>query len=307
MINTAVKFWKLSGSGNDFVCIDNRNRQFDHIINDPGALKKFTHAICHRGKGVGADGIIFAETPSLDQADIFARFIESDGSLCELCGNGTGCFTNFVVNSGIVDKDTVRILTPAGIVLGKPLADNYIRVCIPSPEDTERNFSLNISTGSITCDFTKVGIPHVVTFVENLASVDVEKVGYELRHHPKFAPRGANANFVSMVAPGEIAIRTFEFGVEGETLACGTGSSASAILATLHYNWHNELENIGEIPVIVHTKGGQKLRVYFDVDPKTSIVKNVCLETTVHKIFTGHFDSVFLKNALGQPVSTARA
>ena len=298
MIKSAVKFWKLSGSGNDFVCIDNRDRELDHIIQHQPTLEKFTHAICHRGKGIGADGIIFAEAPELDQADIFARFIESDGSLCELCGNGTGCFTNFVVGSGIVDKDIVKILTPAGIVLGKPLADDYIRVCIPSPEDTERDFVISLPTGDITCNFTKVGIPHVVTFVDDLASVDVDTIGYQLRHHPKFAPRGANVNFVQMVAPGEVAIRTFEFGVEGETLACGTGSSASAIMSALHFGWYKQLSYSGQTPVIVHTKGGQKLRVYFTANRETGRVTDVCLETTVRKIFTGHISDDFINQAL---------
>ena len=306
MINSDVKFWKLSGSGNDFVCIDNRDRQFDQIINDPQTLRDFSHAICHRGKGVGADGIIFAETSEVDAADIFARFIESDGSHCELCGNGTGCFTNFVINTGIVEKDIVKILTPAGIVLGKPVDTNYIRVCIPQPEFTERNFSLEIANQELTCDFTVVGIPHVVTYVDDLNVVEVNKIGYAIRHHDKFKPRGTNVNFVKPIAPCEIELRTFEFGVEGETLACGTGSSAAAILSALKFGWDSHHEFRTGKPITVHTKGGQKLRVYFSIDPDTKIISDVCLETTVRKIYAGEFAKDFLRSII-QEESEIRA
>jgi diaminopimelate epimerase len=323
-----IKFAKLSGSGNDFVCIDNRGGRFAEMLADTDRVGHFARALCCRGTGVGADGVIFACRPEIDQvADIEARFFESDGSECELCGNGTACFTRWVTARGwvphredptateppghLADKVRagqagVKILTPAGIVLGEDLADagggaaaadgTYVRVCIPLPQNMATDIRLE-GTG-LTCDYVETGIPHAVVYVDDIDAVDVGRLGPAVRHHRRFQPGGANADFVQVIAPGEIALRTYEFGVEGETLACGTGSAAAAILTAIRFDWP-EPYTTGAECVRVRSRSGDVLRVYF-ARQDDGIVSDVCLETVVRFVFSGSLHGELASYALGR-------
>jgi diaminopimelate epimerase len=280
------EFEKLSAAGNDFACIDNLDGRFDALINTPASIARFAHAFCLRGPGVGADGVIFACQPEIDHnTHASARIFEWDGSEVELCGNGTASFTCWAINHGLLpdEADALNILTPAGIVQGKRVEGDYIRVCVPLPIDVQRNFELVAAGQPLHCDFAITGIPHVVTYVDDIDSVDVSTLGYALRHHERFQPRGANANFVQYIAEGEIALRTFEFGVEGETLACGTGSASSAILAARHFGW-GEPYTSDEKPVLVHTHGGKVLRVHFTIDGDDH-VSDLCLDSPVQTLY----------------------
>ncbi|MCK4601068.1 MAG: diaminopimelate epimerase, partial [Phycisphaerae bacterium] len=215
-----IEFAKLSGSGNDFVCIDNRKGKWDEVLSDGERIGCFARALCCRGMGVGADGIIFACEPEIEGvADIAARFFEADGSEAELCGNGTGCFIHWVTASGWVDDGESKILTPAGVVRGQNSDGEYVRVCIPTPEDMRRDRELSVDGSQIRYDFVITGVPHVIVYVDDVEMVDVAHLGAALRHHERFKPRGANVNFVQVLSEGNLAVRTFEFGVEGETLA----------------------------------------------------------------------------------------
>lgn len=298
MNETLISFWKLSGSGNDFVCIDNTDGRFDALLADADHAAGFARAVCRRGHGVGADGVIFASVPEIEGvADVGATFLEADGSTCELCGNGTACFVDFVISSGVVDGSSeIKILTPAGVVTGKHVDAPYVRVCIPSPEDTRFNLTLDVRGRTFLCDATVVGVPHLVAYVDDLDRLDVERYGRALRHHPRFQPRGTNVNFVQILDHARIAVRTFEFGVEGETFACGTGSSAAAILTTLREAWNGPLRNADK-PVEVRSRAGRILRVYFVEEPDGHI-SDVCLETPVQRIYAGTFSEEFLTHAL---------
>jgi len=282
----AVNFAKLSGSGNDFVCIDNRDGRYDELVGDPGRAGHFARCLCHRGLGIGADGVIFAGRPDVEGvADIAARFFEADGSEAELCGNGTGCFVHWAATSGWVGSGDTRVLTSAGVVVGSNSDGQYVRVCIPSPEDIRRDLDLLAGDRLWRYDYAVTGVPHVVTYVDDVDAVDLPHWGPAIRHHPDFQPRGANANFVQLIREGQIALRTWEFGVEAETLACGTGSAAAAILSAIHYDWPAPYRTRRE-PVLVRARSGDILRIYFASHPDGRI-DDVCLETIVRFLCFG--------------------
>ena len=300
-----VNFWKLTAAGNDFVCIDNCDGQFDDFINDPPRIAHFAHTLCLRHTGIGADGLIFCQKPELpDVAAIAARIFEWDGSEVELCGNGTACFVHWATRMGRVPAGEVKILTPAGIVRGEDLPkDGYTRVCISLPEALETGLDVPVGDEVVSCDFVITGIPHVVTYVDDIEAAPVATVGRALRHHPWFQPRGANADFVQEIAEGEIAMRTWEFGVEGETLACGTGSAASAILAARHFNWSDDFTQCDK-PVLVHTRGGKVLRVYFSLNAAGEF-DDLCLESPVQTLYSGAVGRTLLADALALPAPLA--
>ncbi len=292
-----LEFAKLSGSGNDFICIDNRDGRFDALLDDEKALGQFARTLCRRGLAIGADGLIFAARPAVPEAaDIAARFIEADGSEAELCGNGTGCFIRWVhVEESFDLPHCIRILTPAGVVTGCN-GSAYVRVCIPLPEGVECDFDLEVKGRRWRCDFTVSGVPHAVTYVEDLDDLDLARWGPGFRYHSRFAPRGANANFVRVLGEGELGIRTWEFGVEGETLACGTGSAAAAVLAARRFDWPGEYLT-GDRPILVHARGGDTLRIFLTADDDGEIT-DVCLETHVRYLYRGRATDELLGRAL---------
>jgi diaminopimelate epimerase len=281
-----IEIFKLSGSGNDFLCIDNRDGRYDDIVGDPQRVAHFARTLCKRGISVGADGVIFALASEIpDESDVSARFFEADGSEAELCGNGTACFTHWVLGTRCAEGPEIRILTPAGIVRGRNSDGMYVRVCIPLPDEIEPDIELTVDGMPMRCDFAITGVPHVIKYVDDIDAVDVNSLGRRIRHHRRFLPRGANANFVQVLGTGRIALRTFEFGVENETLACGTGSASAAILAALRYDWPEEYFR-GEKPVEVLARSGDTLRIYFERDDHGRFV-DLCLESIVRFVYTG--------------------
>ncbi len=295
-----MEFVKLSGSGNDFICIDNRSGRYDSIMDCPGRTGHFAASLCHRGTGVGADGVIFAIAPEIEGvSDIGARFFEADGSETELCGNGTACFAHWSISAGFVPDRELRILTPAGVVLAQNIDGSYVRVCIPTPEDILTDVEVDVDGRTWTCDTVIVGIPHAVTYVDDVSALDVARWGAAIRRHELFAPKGINANFVQILGEGRIAVRTFEYGVEGETLACGTGSSASAILTAIREGWGPPYST-GEKAVLVQTQSGDVLRVCFTLEGETDVA-DVCLETIVRFVYTGVLHPTLAERAMDPP------
>ena len=298
-----IEFAKLSGSGNDFVCIDNLAGHLDGMLSSPSAVGHFAKALCRRGLGVGADGVIFACRSQLKQvADIDARFFESDGSEVELCGNGIGCFVHWAVTNQLVAEKEVKILTPAGVVKGENCEDGYVRACIPDPEDLRTDLLVPIDGKNWRCDYVVTGVPHVITYVEQVDDVDVAHWGPALRHHERFGPRGVNVNFVQVCREGQIAIRTYEFGVEGETLACGTGSAAAAILTAKRFGWSAPFVT-GKQPVLVNARSGDVLRVYFTMN-NDGTASDVCLETIVRFSYSGTLHPDLAARALAATAET---
>ncbi len=286
MMMPPIEFAKLSGSGNDFACIDNRDGRFDELLGAPEHIGRFARLLCRRSMGIGADGVIFCcESEVGELADVAARFFEADGSETDLCGNGTACFARWAFDSGFVGDSEIRILTPAGVVLAQRSDAAYITVCIPSPEHRRQDVEITVGGFPICCDFVITGVPHVVTYVDDVEEIDMARVGPAIRHHERFAPQGVNANFVQILRAGEIAVRTWEYGVEGETLACGTGSASAAILAALRFDWPKEYR-CHEKPVLVHSRSGDLLRVYF-TEKHDGSIDDVCLETIVRFLYRG--------------------
>ena len=293
-----VEFSKLSGSGNDFICIDNRDGSFDELLADRAATVRLARTLCRRGLSVGADGIIFASPSEVgDLADVMARFVEADGSEAELCGNGTACFTRWILDLGWPGSGELRILTGAGVVRGSRTESDYIKVCIPFLVDRLRDQELFVCGRKCTYDYAVTGVPHVVTYVKDIDAVNVAELGPGWRHHPHFAPRGVNANFVEHVGEGRIAIRTFEFGVEAETFACGTGSATAAYFAARRFGWPQEYLR-GQRPILVTARSGDLLKVWITVDDRGEI-SDLCLETVVRYVYRGQLDAQMQELALG--------
>jgi len=295
-MSESVEFTKLSGSGNDFICIDGRSGRLDAVLND-GRAGPFAALLCRRGRSVGADGMIFAVVPEIEGvADIGARFFEPDGSEAELCGNGTACFIYWAMVNGWVPRREVKVLTPAGVVRGHGADGQYVRVCIPDPEGVQTDLELEVKGERWRCDFVVAGVPHVITWVDHVERLDVRHWGDGFRRHERFAPRGANANFVEVLDTGRIAVRTFEFGVEDETLACGTGSAAAAILTALRFDWPRAYLD-GEAPVEIVARSGEVLKVWFQAADDGRIA-DVCLETVVRCVFNGRLCPDLVARAL---------
>ncbi len=293
MIPCNVTFVKLNAGGNDFICLDSTHGQYRELL-ESDRLAFVVQRLCRRGLGVGADGVLFAEPPMPgNDAHIRARFLEPDGSEAELCGNGTACFTHWALHENLVAGSEVIIATDAGDARARvhPEEKDRVRVCIPDPRDIRRNRDIEVKDEAWTVHSLVVGVPHAVTFVEDLAALDVAHWGPGIRHHSAFSPRGANANFAEILEEGHIAVRTYEFGVESETLACGTGAAASAIVACLQHDWSEPYWR-GEAPVRVEVRGGETMRVWF-VRETNETITDVCLETRVCAVYEGRIRCEF--------------
>jgi diaminopimelate epimerase len=262
-----IKFTKMSGSGNDFIVIDNRQGDVDGLN-----LVKFITAICRRKMSVGADGLILIE--SSDQADFRWQFYNSDGSRAEMCGNGARCATRFAYVNGIAGEN-LRFETDAGIVSGQVNADRA-KVKMPAPTDLRLDYSIELANGFLPVSSINTGVPHVVIMQDAIGEVDVFGLGREIRNHETFAPAGTNVNFICQQGPGELAIRTYERGVEDETLACGTGSIASALISSIKLNWAS--------PVNLLTRSGESLTIHFT--EKNGMFNDVYLEGDARIIYT---------------------
>ncbi|RUM43201.1 MAG: diaminopimelate epimerase, partial [Desulfurobacterium sp.] len=200
-------------------------------------------------------------------ADFKWRFFNSDGSAAEMCGNGARCASRFAYERGIAPK-RMKFETLAGIVESE-VRGCSVKVRLTPPTDLK----LNINAEGLNVHYINTGVPHFVVFVDRIDSVDVKKVGRKIRNDELFKPAGTNVNFVE-VRIDRVIVRTYERGVEDETLACGTGSVASALIAAKVFNLNS--------PVEVEVKSGERLRVYFDEE-----FKNVFLEGRTVYVYDG--------------------
>jgi diaminopimelate epimerase len=263
-----IPFSKMSGTGNDFIIIDNRNKR----VEDDG-LTEFIQKVCRRKMSVGADGLILIE--SSDAADFRWRFFNSDGSLAEMCGNGARCVARFAFLNGIAGEN-LSFETEAGIINGQ-VRGAGAKVKIPDPLDLRLDYTIDLAGGPLTVSSINTGVPHVVVMLDSVENVDVVGRGREIRYHETFAPAGTNVNFICPEKPGQLAIRTYERGVENETLACGTGSIAGALVASCRTDWAS--------PISLVTRSGESLRIYFREN--NHIFTDVYLEGDARLIYTG--------------------
>ncbi|WP_168433618.1 diaminopimelate epimerase [Pontiella sulfatireligans] len=230
-----IPFTKMHGAGNDFIMVDDRALMF------PLEDQLFIQRIASRRIGVGCDGIILLQ-PS-KAADLRMRFINPDGGEQDMCGNGARCFARMAHDLGAAPS-AMSIETGAGIVRAQVL-EGLVRLDLTELTDLELDLPVGLEC---PVDFVNTGVPHAVAWVDDVQAVDLPRFGKLLRRHERFAPKGSNANFAKVEADGTLSVRTYERGVEAETLACGTGAAATALLAA-ERGWV-------KLPVAVHCAGG---------------------------------------------------
>lgn len=215
-----IPFYKMHGAANDFILVDDRAGTFP--IGDRAWLAE----IAARRTGVGCEGIILIQ-PSTT-ADFRMRFMNPDGGEAEMCGNGARCVARLAREIGAAPAD-MRIETLAG-ELRAEVSGSRVRLRMTEPRDWRLGRTLMIEGQPLTYGFVNSGVPHVVVETPHLGAVDVDGLGRAIRHHADFQPAGTNVNFVRVAGPETLRVRTYERGVEAETLACGTGMVASALV-----------------------------------------------------------------------------
>jgi diaminopimelate epimerase len=244
-----IEFYKMSGSGNDFIIIDNRDLSLD-----VGDLPDFARRVCARKISVGADGLLLIE-PS-KSVDFKWRFFNSDGSVAEMCGNASRCVARYAHLQGIA-REKMSFETIAGIITAEVRGD-VVKVKLTDPSVLKPGQKIILDDQECLLDCIDTGVPHAVSFVDHLDTCAVFEQGRKIRRHESFQPRGTNANFVSVLNRHEMKVRTYERGVEDETLACGTGVVASVLAAAGR--------GLVETQVDVTVASGEILRVYFNCE-----------------------------------------
>ncbi|MDO8489266.1 MAG: diaminopimelate epimerase [Candidatus Omnitrophota bacterium] len=282
-----LNFTKMVGSGNDFIVIKDKV---------PGSLSTLAKALCDRKFGIGADGLLILGKSK--KANIRMRIFNADGSEAQMCGNGARCVAYFIARSnatvslrGATRRSNLKkrdCFAPAGLamtietcagIINAQINGNCVKIQITTPKNMKLDIPIKLNGRLIKVNFIDTGVPHVVVFVEGIDTINVDHIGSIIRNHARFAPRGTNVNFVEVRGHNLIRIRTYERGVEGETLACGTGSSASALIFALK----NNLDDL----VKVKTQGGEILKVYFQRD--VCKFSDVWLEGSAKIVYKGEY------------------
>lgn len=256
-----LKFTKMVGSGNDFIVITGK---------PPGNLPGLARILCDRKFGIGADGLLLLD--KCKNADLSMRIFNADGSVARMCGNGARCAAFF---SG---KPKVSLRTPAGVIRAE-VHGAQVKIQLTAPEDIKLDIPLTVNGRPLKVNFINTGVPHVVVFVNGIDGIDLKSIGRSIRNHPAFSPRGTNVNFVQEEVKNLIRIRTYERGVEDETLACGTGSAAAALIFALK----NNLDNL----IKVKTQSGEILKIYFQKEDGE--FRKVWLEGSARIVYKGEY------------------
>lgn len=272
-MSSTIPFIKYSATGNDFILIDNRRRI---LTGDETAL---LHAMCARKTGIGADGILLIEKPRRADCAFTMRYFNRDGCESEMCGNGARASAYHAHTHGIAS--TEMYFEVSGDRYHARVENDRIRLRMQPPHDLrlqpgalktlEYPATLHLEEGG----FVNTGVPHYVLFVNDVSQAPVTALGRTLRHHPAFAPAGTNVNFVEITAPSHLKLRTYERGVEEETLACGTGAVASAWLAHLTHHM--------SFPITLTAPGGELC-----VEQELA-ADRLTLAGDVRKTFTGEY------------------
>lgn len=267
-----IAFTKMHGAGNDFVMIENLDGKIELSSQQVAQL-------CDRRFGIGADGLILLNPPADDTVEATMVYYNSDGGRVDMCGNGARCFTSFALQNGVGNGSAVSFKTDAGPMTAD--AENgQFTIRLTPMHDLRLDQTLSTDQGSFTYHFMNTGVEHVVKFVDDVSSVNIVPEGSTIRYHEDFAPKGTNANFAQIQDDGIIKVRTYERGVEGETLACGTGVTAVAIAANL--------KGLAEAPVQLLVAGGDVLTIGFDREGDS--VTNITLTGPAKNVFTGTVD-----------------
>ncbi len=270
MVRKRINFIKMSGGGNDFILIDNRKG----IL--PEKKSSLVKQVCRRKISVGADGVIFVEKSG--KADFKMRIFNPDGSEAEMCGNGARCVALFSYK-GKIAKKNMCFETKAGIIGAQIINAQKVKIKMSEPFDLKKDLKIKINGKVLKVSFINTGVPHTVIFSSRIKTIEVEEIGRKIRRHKMFAPQGTNVDFVSLKGKTSIYLRTYERGVEAETLSCGTGSVASAIIAGLKKGFKS--------PVKVITQSGEIYTIYFRLEKEG--IKEVYLEGSVAVSYEGLF------------------
>jgi diaminopimelate epimerase len=264
VLKRKFEFTKMVASGNDFIVFDNCR---SGLKNGP----EMAQLLCKRTMGIGADGLIFIEHSK--RADFKMRIFNPDGSEAEMCGNGIRCAVLYKGNRNVV------IETLAGFLKAE-VREEIVKVRMTPPKNLQLNMNVNIDGCIYTVNFINTGVPHAVNFVENLEAANVRLLGRLIRYHRDFAPEGTNVDFAKIIDQDIVALRTYERGVEAETMACGTGSVATALI----YH-HKFVSTSGSYVVHVQTQGDEVLNVYFDY--ASGNFDNIWLEGRARIVYKG--------------------
>jgi diaminopimelate epimerase len=266
-----IDFVKTEAGGNDFILVDMTEKSGNI------SWTKTVPGLCVRKKGIGADGVLVLE--DCENCDFTMRIFNPDGSEVEMCGNGARCSAYYFAQKKKVRK--VRFNTRAGIMKAETGKDS-VMLSLPSPSQAELDFLIKLNDRELGVSYINTGVPHVVVETDRLEDINVVDIGKAIRHHPKFAPQGTNADFVQVSGKSSLRVRTYERGVEDETLACGTGVIACAVIESLR----------GKVkpPVKVLTRGGEQMKVYFRQSEQEDLISRIYdikLQGTVRQVFKG--------------------
>ncbi len=243
MYTNEIPFTKMAGTGNDFILIDNRSGFLQ------GDISRLVRSMCARRVSVGADGLLLLEKSHI--ADFRMRYFNADGGEAEFCGNGARCMAWYAFHNSLAGE---KMSFESETGLRQAVVDgDEVTIDMPAPCDIRLGFSLPDAAGQ--ANFLRVGVPHTVICVEQVDAIDVRTAGHAVRNMDMFKPEGTNVNFVQVLGPGQLKVRTYERGVEDETYSCGTGVCASAVVAHL-------VHGIG-VPVAVRIFTGEQLTVSF--------------------------------------------
>ncbi|MCZ7645538.1 MAG: diaminopimelate epimerase [Planctomycetota bacterium] len=270
----AIPIVKMSGTGNDFVMVDNR----DGLLKE-AEKSAFVQAVCPRRVSAGADGAILVEPADKPGHDFRMRYYNADGGEAEMCGNGSRCIAVFAYKLGAAGR-AQKIQTVAGTLLASVPEDGRsakVRLSQPGALEIKENVDILGAKRDLYC--LNTGVPHAIEFCDDVSRIEIKPRGAAIRYHEVFKPKGANANFVQLLGKNEIRLRTYERGVEDETLACGTGATAAAIITGLVHGYKS--------PVKVHIASGDALTIHFELQEKTSAPP--LLEGAVKTVYKGEF------------------
>jgi diaminopimelate epimerase len=274
---SSLQFYKMTGSGNDFVVLDGRSTAPEHW--PPAEVR----TVCDRRSGVGADGLVILIP--VEAGVVRMRYWNSDGSHGAMCGNAALCSGRLAVALGMAPPGEFCLLTDSGAIRVRAAPQSEkAEINLPDfPLSVDQPLQLAPVQGERWMSFLTVGVPHLVVRVDDLQQVDVASRGRALRFDPSLGPEGANVNFISPASDPEAPwrIRTYERGVEGETLACGTGTVASAMVLAARGE--------AELPLILRSRGGLSLTVRGDLGGSSA--SNVWLGGEGRLVFRGLWES----------------
>jgi len=272
-----VPFFKMSGSGNDFVVLDGRVSPVTDWT--PHAIRE----ACDRRMGIGADGLVVLTPEPGDRVRM--DFWNCDGSRADMCGNAALCSTRLAARLGMAGKDGVQLVTRAGTFPARALATrDQAELYLPDFELPATVPGLAPGEGESELTLATVGVPHLAVVVAHLERPDLMDRGRELRHHPAIGPAGANINFLTPTPGGDDSwrLRTYERGVEGETLACGTGAVAAAVSLAR--------QGLANLPVTIVTRSGRPLIISATLSGP--LATEVRLQGEGRLVFSGEYHSI---------------